>query len=224
MTREEMALLRRRMSGYDRRLRRIWISCTAFAACFQIPGIGIGFMISWQRGLVSIVQSVTVLILAMGATTLYALKLRRMARASMISSAIIRTINQPGEDDPSPRMGADGENGFFLNLVSLRMKILAWGTPEANWKDGSDPSHGHPDDRRRRLFEMLTIAAWRNLPGIPWFVREEMIALAQICIAAEAIQSRSLTGRLRNLWLRVFARRAADRPVGHIVPIEGATT
>ncbi len=223
MTQDETEVLKRRLDGYDRRLRKIWWFCGCFAAGCQVPGIALGFLHSWQRGMLSTVHSAAFLLAFGIPSLLYATKTRTLMRSSMIKTAIIRTLDHEGEDDPEPRIDGDGMDRLFLNLVVLQVSSLVEGTPEGRWRNGSDPYHSHPDDRRRRLFELLTLAAWARLPGVAWFVRLELIALAQICIAAEAVQSRSLSGRVRNAWLRLVTRRDRVDRIRHIVPIEAAT-
>jgi hypothetical protein len=210
------------LRGFERRRKRhaqaIW-----FGVCFGIGaqafGIILGFLHSWQHGLKAIANG------ALGMTVwipvlLYMRKTAIMTNASAIASEIIQGLsaNDPNRGDSD--VDAAPFSGLLCRLAILKVGILAWGTPEGKWKDGCDPYHSHPDDRRRRLMELLTIAAWRDLPEVPWKTRLDMIALAQICIAAEVIQSRSLSGRIRNGLLRVFARRPAQREIAHVVPVD----
>lgn len=223
MTRDEMAVMKRRLDGYDRKMRKLFWFWAFFSLGCQVPGIALAFLVSWQRGAISIVQSVAFLLIFMVPAALHAVKTRKMVRASTIVASMVRTLDHDGEDDPEPRTDPDGLDRLMLGLVVLQVTMLVWGTPENKWRDGTDPYHSHPDDRRRRLADLLTLAAWAPLSGVPWFVRIEMIAIAQICIAAEAVQSRSLSGRMRNAWLRLVTRREPDGRPRHVVPVEAET-
>lgn len=215
----EFAILKRRMAKRDRRSRKINWFGICFGIGFQIPGIMIGFVMSWTRGLQAVSQAALVMLIWVP-ILLQLRKMRILSNASMIADALIRDMGESrDEDEEAPTSEDDPFDGLFVKLVIFRFGLLVWGTPEGKWRNGCSPYHSHPDDRRRRLLEMLTIAAWRDLPGMPWEVRLDMIAVAQICIAAEAVQSRSLSGRIRNALLRVFARRDRVDEVPHIVPI-----
>lgn len=212
---EEVEILKRRIDKQARRQSKIvWFGvCLGLGA--QVPSLVLGFIVSWTRGLQSIAQA------ALGMTIwipimLHLRKTSILSNASSIATALISGMRSTPATDDDDR---DPFDGLMCNLVIMKVGLLAWGTPEGKWKNGCDPYHSHPDDRRRRLMELLTIAAWRDLPEVPWDVRQDMIALAQICIAAEAVQSRSVTGRIRNGLLRAFARRDPSQEIGHIVPV-----
>jgi len=207
--------IKRRRAGQR---RAIW-----FGVCFGIGaqslGVALGFMDSWQHGLKSIATG------ALGMTIwipilLYMRKTAIMTNASAIVTELLHGMNAKDPEREDADRDGDPFSGLLCRLAILKVGILAWGTPEGRWKDGCDPYHSHPDDRRRRLMEMLTIAAWVDLPEVPWRTRVDMIALAQICIAAEVLQSRSLSGRIRNVLLRIFARRSKPRDIACPVPVE----
>lgn len=210
------------LRGIERRRagqrRAIW-----FGVCFGIGAQSIGvvmnFLDSWQHGLKAIAYGALCMTIWIP-ILLYMRKTATMTNASAIVTELLHGMNAKDPEREDADRDGDPFSGLLCRLAILKVGILAWGTPEGRWKDGCDPYHSHPDDRRRRLMEMLTIAAWVDLPEVPWKTRLDMIALAQICIAAEVLQSRSLSGRIRNVLLRIFARRSKPRDIACPVPVE----
>ena len=216
MRSQEIAVMKRRVAKRDKRqIQAIW-----FGLCFGIGAqslsVVLGFIASWERGLKSIGMGMLGMLVWIP-VILYMRKTTILSNASMMVSTLLMIMGKRDDDGP---ITDDESDSLFVRLVIFRFGILAWGTPEGKWKDGCDPYHSHPDDRRRRLLELLTMAAWRDLPGMPYQVRLDMIALAQLCIAAEVVQSRSMTGRIRNGLLRIFVRREPAAPPRHIIRIE----
>ena len=197
---EVVAELNTRFARMRARQRIISIISFVVICLVQIPMIVVNGMVSTGGLLFGMTMAVVYVTLATVVTRSLISRWQRIDFAYMVIAKLMQHI-------PKSPFGEFGELRQAMLVLKLSHDLA--GTEERRWTDGLDPRYGHPDFRRRRLVGLMETVAYRPLPaGVNPAIRSNLVAAAQLAIACEVLQSRSLFGRGRNAFLKVFGRRA----------------